>query len=72
MLWLLVRKVRASFSLTLRPVALQMKYRKRLSSGFKKLAWLTMKNSPKPGLSHAITIRRSQSGSSLVNFAKKA
>jgi len=71
MLWLLVRKVRASFSLTLRPVALQMKYRKRLSSGFKKLASLTMKNSPKPGPSHAITIRRSQSESSLVNFAKK-
>jgi hypothetical protein len=71
MLWLLVRKVRASFSLTLRPVALQMKSRKRLSFGFKKLAWLTMKSLPKPGLSHAITIRRSLSGSSLVSFAKK-
>jgi hypothetical protein len=71
MLWLLVRKVRASFSLTLRPVALKMRLRKRLSSGFKKLAWLTMKSLPKPGLSHAITIRRSLSGSSLVSFAKK-
>jgi hypothetical protein len=72
MLWLLVRKVRASFSLTLRPVALKMRLRKRLSSGFKKLAWLTMKNSLKLGRSHAITTRRFQSGSSLVNFAKKA
>jgi hypothetical protein len=71
MLWLLVRKVRGSFSLTLRPVGLKMKLRKRLSSGFKKLASLTMKNSPKPGLSHAITIRRSQSGLLLVSFAKK-
>jgi hypothetical protein len=72
MLWLLVRKVRASFSLTLKPVALKMMLRKRSSSGFKKLASLTMKNLLKPGLSHAITIRRSLSGSSLASCAKKA
>jgi hypothetical protein len=71
MLWLLVRKVRASFSLTLKPVALKMMLRKRLSSGFKKLASLTMKNLPKHGLSHAITIRRFQSGSSRGSFDKK-
>jgi len=49
-----------------------MMLRKRLSSGFKKLASLTMKNLPKPGLSHAITIRKSQSGSLQVSCAKKA
>jgi len=72
MLWLLVRKVRASFSLTLKPVGLKMRLRKRSSSGFKKLAWLTMKNLPKPGHSHAIIIRRSLRESSRVNYAKKA
>jgi hypothetical protein len=72
MLWLLVPKVRASFSLILKPVALKMRLRKQSSLGFKKLASLTMKNSPKPGRSHAITIRRSLNGLSLANFVKKA
>jgi len=72
MLWLPVRKVRASFSLTLKPVALKTMLRKRSSSGFKKLALSTMKNLPKPGRSHAITIRRSQSELSLGNFVKRA
>ena len=69
---LLEQRVRASFSLTLRPVASKMILPKQFSSGYKRAVSSTIESLHLHGLSRAMTIRRFQSESLLANSVKKA
>jgi hypothetical protein len=68
----LERKVRASFSLTLKLVASKTILRKQSSSAFRRQALSMIVNLHQPGLHRATLIRSYQSASSLVNFARRA
>jgi hypothetical protein len=69
---LLEQRVRASFSLTLKLVVLKMILLRQFSSAYKRVVLSTIVSLHLPGRSHAMTIKRFQSESSLANSAKKA